>query len=124
MGDLQYVGRFWTSYEFWLSLQTMTSGGLKAASYENLRVHMECIGAAREAEEILVKSMFSTWMKSADRPNKALPSPFSSGLECQAHVIFLQPRWADSRDFPVVCRTIQDCVYLAHLYFHSPQISW
>merc|ERR1712039_774028 len=59
--DLQYVGRFWTSYEFWLSLRTVTSEGLAPTPADQSRVDIECMGAAHEAEAILVRSLIHTW---------------------------------------------------------------
>jgi hypothetical protein len=59
--DLQYVGRFWTSYEIWLSLRTVTADGLMNTPADKRRAHLRCMGAANEAEDIHMESMFTTW---------------------------------------------------------------
>lgn len=59
--DLQYVGRFWTSYELWLSLRTVTADGLVDTPARERRAHLRCMGAANEAQDIHIDSMFETW---------------------------------------------------------------
>ncbi|CAK0821933.1 unnamed protein product [Prorocentrum cordatum] len=48
--DLQYVGRFWTSFELWLSLRTITANGLMSTPADQHRAHVVCTGAANQAE--------------------------------------------------------------------------
>ena len=65
--DLQYAGRFWTSYEFWLALRTITSNGLEPTPEDQRRMSIQCIGASKEAEDIHVQWMITTWAdKAAD----------------------------------------------------------
>jgi len=54
--ELQYIGRFWTQFEAWLSLQQPGAAGLVPASPEGRRCQMHCIhGAGPELEHLLIE---------------------------------------------------------------------
>jgi len=65
--DLQYVGRFWTSYEVWLSLRTLTNDGLMSTPTDQRRTYILCTGAASEAEATNTEAMIKMWSEKSPR---------------------------------------------------------
>jgi len=59
--DMQYLGRFWTSYEAFLSMQTIESDGCLEASKERPRVTICCYGAAAKSAQLLTDALVNTW---------------------------------------------------------------
>jgi len=59
--DFQYVGRFWTSYEAWLSMQQASSDGLSPATDGSLRFTVQCVGAAERLGEHYAEALRKTW---------------------------------------------------------------
>lgn len=59
--DFQYVGRFWTSYEAWLSMQTASKNGLHPSTLGEARFHITCVGAAERVSSICEETLKSAW---------------------------------------------------------------
>ena len=57
--DLSYIGRFWTLFEAWLSMQTVHSEGLKPATLEQQRFDIVPIHGANKITGESLKSMWA-----------------------------------------------------------------
>lgn len=58
--DYEYLGRFWTQFEAWLSMQKASAAGLVGASEAERRCSIECIhGAAETYKKALVEQWSS-----------------------------------------------------------------
>jgi len=55
--DMQYLGRFWTSYESWLSMRAVSEDGFIPAMGSDCRFTIKCLGAAGVMEQ----SLKDTW---------------------------------------------------------------
>jgi len=76
--DISYLSRFWTQYEAWLSMRSLSENGLGTTAEEHLRCSIVCHGAAAVAcESRLKQSLIMQWReKSADDAISILKDPF------------------------------------------------
>ena len=71
--DLSYLSRFWTQFEAWLSMQTATTGGLRAAPEDKRRCHVRCL---HQAPPMFAEHLYSTWStRTPEEAHKYLQSP-------------------------------------------------
>jgi len=63
IADQQYVGRFWTCYESFLSMHQCSVAGIVQTLLGQERYHVTCIGAGPEVSELLKQMLVATWGK-------------------------------------------------------------
>jgi len=71
--DLSYVGRFWTLFEAWCAMQTITATGLKTAAEHERRFAIACILNAPSSHEATLIELLAT--KSLSEARTMLEQP-------------------------------------------------
>lgn len=70
--DLQYLGRFWTCYETWLSLHTASAQGLVHTRECDRRVAFRCTEGAEASSDHYTKALVNTWSAKTVEQAKAV----------------------------------------------------
>ena len=73
LADLSYVSRFWTQFEAFLSLRTVTKNGLEPAAEAERRCVIKCIHNAPSSFEGIILDMWAG--KTADEAHDILAKP-------------------------------------------------